>query len=66
MLEILVLILYLSFILLFWQFIGYPLFMYIIIKTKSRHEEDSTYKPFVSIIVPSYNEEKNIQARINN
>jgi cellulose synthase/poly-beta-1,6-N-acetylglucosamine synthase-like glycosyltransferase len=66
MLNIIVLILYLSFIMLFWQFIGYPLFMYTIIKMKSQHEEYTTYKQFVSIIVPAYNEEKNIQARIDN
>jgi len=65
-LNVLILILYFSFMMLFWQFIGYPLLMYIITKVKSLHEEDSAYKPFVSILVPAYNEEKNIQARINN
>lgn len=51
---------------LFWQFIGYPLFMYFVIKTKSMTEENGTYYPFVSVIVPAYNEEKNIRARIEN
>lgn len=51
---------------LFWQFIGYPLFMYLVIKTKSITEINGTYHPFVSIIVPAYNEEKNILSRIKN
>lgn len=52
--------------LLFWQFLGYPLFMSLFCKDKSRLSKDYLFKPFISIIVPTYNEERVIKRRIEN
>lgn len=55
-------------VLIFWQFLGYPLFMAAIYRRhKGRQEnKDYSYRPFVSIIVPTYNEAPVIERRINN
>ncbi len=56
---------FLSF-LLIWQFVGYPLLMaFIALKSKPK-EKDYSFQPFVSIIVPAYNEETVIGERIKN
>lgn len=49
-----------------WQFVGYPLLMGIIALSTKPKAKDYTYKPFVSIIVPAYNEENVIEKRIEN
>lgn len=61
-----ILILYLLSFLLIWQFVGYPILMAIISCMKKLGEKDYSYQPFVSIIVPTYNEEKVIKRRIEN
>lgn len=55
-------------ILLFWQFLGYPLFMVLIYKKRKRRLSDKgySYQPFISIIIPAYNEEQVIKRRIEN
>ncbi len=55
-------------VLLFWQFLGYPLFMALINKKRKRRlpDKDYSYQPFISIIVPAYNEEQVIKQRIEN
>jgi len=65
-LNIVIFLLYLTSVLLIWQFIGYPLFMAIITLKSKKKDKDYDYKPFVSIIVPTYNEEKNIKDRLQN
>ena len=55
-------------ILVFWQFLGYPLFMAFIYKRRKRCllDKDYSYQPFISIIVPAYNEGRMIKRRIEN
>ena len=53
-------------ILLIWQFIGYPLFMSIIVLKIKPKIIDYTFQPFVSVLVPTYNEENAIAKRIEN
>jgi len=52
--------------LLVWQFVGFPLFMGIVALRKKATDKDYSFQPFVSIIVPTYNEEANIEERIHN
>ena len=64
--NLLIVVLYLLSFLLIWQFVGYPILMAIIaLKTKPKNK-DYSYQPFVSIVVPTYNEEKVIEKRIKN
>jgi len=52
--------------LLVWQFVGYPLLMGIVaLRAKPRQKNDA-FTPFVSIIVPAYNELTAIRLRIEN
>jgi len=62
---IVVLLCILSF-LLIWQFVGYPLLMSIVALGADPEFKDGTYAPFVSVIVPAYNEEKVIKKRVEN
>jgi cellulose synthase/poly-beta-1,6-N-acetylglucosamine synthase-like glycosyltransferase len=52
--------------LLVWQFVGYPLAMGIIALRAQVRQKDYTFTPFVSIIVPAYNERSVIGRRIDN
>ncbi len=54
--------------LVFWQFLGYPLCMALIYIRSKRpsSDKDYSYQPFITIIVPAYNEEKLIERRIEN
>ena len=52
--------------LVFWQFLGYPLFMSIFYKDRSGVSRDYLFKPFISVIVPTYNEERVIKQRVEN
>ena len=53
----------LSFIFLFWTFIGYPIFLYIYPKTPVSKND---YYPTVSIFIPTYNEGQSIRDRLEN
>ena len=55
-----VILLYLLSFLVIWQFVGYPLVMGVIALRSKLKEKDYSYQPFVSIIVPAYNEEERI------
>ncbi len=59
-------ILYLLSFLLIWQFGGYQLLMATVASVAKPNEKITSRFPFVSIIVAAYNEEKDIQNRINN
>lgn len=61
-----VVLLYLLSFLFIWQFVGYPVLMGIIALTSKPENKDYAFQPFVSIIVPTYNEEKVIKNRIAN
>lgn len=62
-----IVILYMLSFLLIWQFVGYPLLTIIVtLKLQPSKNKDSSYQPSVSIIVPTYNEEKVIEKRIKN
>ncbi|MBI5680852.1 MAG: glycosyltransferase [Methanobacterium sp.] len=63
---ILVIILYILSFLVIWQFVGYPALMAIIALRGDKKHKDYAYKPFVSILVPTFNEEKVIDERIKN
>lgn len=52
--------------LLFWQFLGYPLLMARVNKKHKPPDNDYSYRPFISIIVPAYNEGTVIRRRIEN
>ena len=53
--------------LLCWQLLGYPLFMALIYRIKDNiPSKDYAYQPFISIIVPTYNEESVVAERIKN
>jgi cellulose synthase/poly-beta-1,6-N-acetylglucosamine synthase-like glycosyltransferase len=49
-----------------WLFAGYPLLMTVIALRRKPQTKDYDYQPFVSIIVPTYNEEANIATRVRN
>ena len=53
-------------IILIWQFFGYPIFMAFIALRNKPRIKDYTYKPFVTILIPTFNEEKVIENRIKN
>jgi biofilm PGA synthesis N-glycosyltransferase PgaC len=63
--PILVLLYLLSF-LLIWQFVGYPSLMGVIALRAKPKAKDYSFQPFVSILVPTYNEERVIEKRIEN
>jgi cellulose synthase/poly-beta-1,6-N-acetylglucosamine synthase-like glycosyltransferase len=63
---ILVILLYLFSFLLIWQFLGYPIFMAFIALKPQRNYKDYTFQPYVSILVPTYNEKNMIRNRIEN
>ncbi len=52
--------------LLIWQFLGYPILMGLIALRAKPKEKNYAYTPFVSIIVPAYNERKVIAKRLEN
>jgi biofilm PGA synthesis N-glycosyltransferase PgaC len=60
-----VLLFVLSF-LIVWQFAGYPLLMTVIALRRKPQSKDQSYQPFISIIVPTYDEEASIETRIHN
>ena len=62
--NITIILLYLLSFLLIYQFVGYPTIMAMVV-SKLRNR-DYSYQPFVSIIVPTYNEEKVIEKRMEN
>jgi cellulose synthase/poly-beta-1,6-N-acetylglucosamine synthase-like glycosyltransferase len=49
-----------------WLFAGYPLLMTVIALRRKPQAKDYNYQPFVSILVPTYNEELSIKRRIDN
>jgi poly-beta-1,6-N-acetyl-D-glucosamine synthase len=61
-----VLVLYFLSFLIVWQFGGYQLFMVFVSIVSRPKGKNYNFQPFVSIIVPAYNEEKDIENRINN
>jgi poly-beta-1,6-N-acetyl-D-glucosamine synthase len=52
--------------LLFWQFMGYPIFITLLTQGKKKVFKDYAFHPHISVVVPTYNEEKSIVARIHN
>ena len=64
--NITVILLYLISFAIIWQFVGYPSLMAVVAIRARPKEKDSSYQPFVSIVVPTYNEEKVIEKRIKN
>lgn len=59
-------LLYLASFLLIYQFVGYPSLMAIAALKSNPKNKDYSHQPFVSIVVPTYNEEKVIANRIEN
>ncbi len=52
--------------LLIWQFVGYPVLMGIFALAAKPKRKDPAYTPFVSIIVPAFNEREVILRRLEN
>jgi biofilm PGA synthesis N-glycosyltransferase PgaC len=52
--------------LLIWQFVGYPVLMGLVALIAKPKDKDRAYTPFVSIIVPAYNEREVIAQRLEN
>jgi poly-beta-1,6-N-acetyl-D-glucosamine synthase len=50
----------------FLQFLGYPLIIGWKVKPQHRLKKDYSFQPFISVVVPTYNEGKVIKARIDN
>lgn len=65
MVVIIILLCVFSF-LIIWQFVGYPSLMGFIALRGNPKKKDSSYEPYVSIIIPALNEEKVIDKRIDN
>ena len=60
-------IFYISAFAIFYAMIGYPLTLLILEKViKRTNDKDLSYKPFVSVIISAYNEEKVIEKKLNN
>jgi cellulose synthase/poly-beta-1,6-N-acetylglucosamine synthase-like glycosyltransferase len=53
-------------ILLIWTFVGYPLLMLRFALHRRDDNKDYSFQPFISILVPTFNEEAIIQKRIQN
>jgi biofilm PGA synthesis N-glycosyltransferase PgaC len=60
------LVLFLVSSLLIWQFVGYPLVMGLVALRAQPRKKNYAFTPFVSIIVPAYNEATVIARRIDN
>lgn len=59
-------IFYISIILLFYTYLGYPLLMMLLLKLKKeRPINKKEITPYISIVIPAYNEEKSIGAKLN-
>ena len=58
---------YIALFAIFYAMIGYPLTLLILDKImKRKNDQDYSYKPFVSVIISAYNEEKVIEKKLNN
>jgi Glycosyltransferases, probably involved in cell wall biogenesis len=57
---------YILAILLVWTFVGYPLLMLRFALHRRDDNKDYSFQPFISILVPTFNEEAVIQKRIQN
>lgn len=64
--DFIIILLYFISFLVIWQFVGYALFMSILVLKLKTDDKEYSHQPFVSIIVPTYNEEKVIIKRIIN
>ena len=53
-------------ILLIWTFVGYPLLMLRFALRRRDDNKNYSFQPFISILVPTFNEEAVIQKRIQN
>jgi len=56
--SVIVILLYLLSFLVIWQFVGYPSLMAVVALRAKPKNKDYSYQPFVSVIVPMYNEEE--------
>jgi len=60
-------IFWISFIILFYTYIGYPILLFVLGLFKKREQlDDSSFYPPVSIIIPVYNEEKILEKKVRN
>jgi poly-beta-1,6-N-acetyl-D-glucosamine synthase len=61
-----IVVLYLLAFLLIWVFSGYPLLMLGFALRHKNADKDYSYQPFISVLVPTFNEEAVIEQRIQN
>jgi len=64
--SVIVILVYLLSFLVIWQFVGYPSLMAIAALKSKPKNKNRSFQPFVSVIVPTYNEAKVIAKRIEN
>jgi len=64
--NITVILLYLISFAIIWQFVGYPSLMAVVAIQAKPKSRNYYFQPFVSVIVPTYNEAKVIAKRIEN
>ena len=64
--SVIVILLYLLSFLVIWRFVGYPSLMAVVAIWARPKNKDYSFQPFVSIVAPTYNEEKVIEKRIKN
>ncbi len=64
--TITIILLYLLSFAIIWQFAGYPSLMAIVALKAKPKDKDYSFQPFVSVIVPTYNEAKVIAKRMKN
>jgi cellulose synthase/poly-beta-1,6-N-acetylglucosamine synthase-like glycosyltransferase len=57
---------FLSLIVIFYIYIGYPLLVFIIAIFRNKAINKNTFEPYVTILIPAHNEERNIQATLEN
>lgn len=60
------LIFWLCVLVILYTYVGYPIFLYLIAKIRKRTVKKSPISPSVSLIIAAYNEEKAIEAKIQN
>ena len=61
-----IILLYIVSFLVIWQLVGYPSVMGLIALLQRQKKKDLSYQPYISIVLPAFNEERVIENRIEN
>lgn len=66
MMTIFFVLFFISFLVIFYSYVGYPLLIYLLSKVFSKPENYTEIFPHVTILIPAYNEEKYIAKKLDN